>query len=215
MTDASLPPDENRLHDALWALVAERGWHGFTLAELAERSGTSLAGLHEVADGKFALLRQHARAVDKAVLADAGLNTGGAPRDRLFDTLMRRIDALQPHRAGLVRFGRDMRRDPALSLALAPVLAASMQWMLEAARIESGGLQGLLRVKGLSAVWIATLRAWEQDDSQDLGPTMAALDRALDKAERAARMLRLDMGEVAGGAAPPPPVPPAAPDIVT
>lgn len=209
MTDASPSLDKTRLHDALWALVAEQGWHGFTLADLADRSGISLVDLHDAAPGKFALLRGHARAVDRAVLADAGLNTGGTPRDRVFDTLMRRIDALQPHRAGLVRFGRDMQRDPVLSLALAPVLAASMQWMLEAARINSGGLQGLLRIKGLSAVWIATLRAWEQDDSQDLGPTMAALDRALDKAERAARMLRLDDGDAAPPAAPP------APEIVT
>ncbi|MFC7609047.1 hypothetical protein [Teichococcus aestuarii] len=94
------------------------------------------------------------------------------------------------------------------------MLAGSMQWMLEAARIEAGGLQGLLRVKGLSAVWIATLRAWEQDDSQDLGPTMAALDRALDKAERVARMLRLDAAEPPPASPPPAPSAPA-PEIVT
>lgn len=214
MTEASSLPDETRLNDALWSLVAEQGWHGFALAELAERAGTTLEALREAVPTKFALLCRHARAVDRAVLADAALNTGGAPRDRLFDTLMRRIDALQPHREGLLRFGRDMRRDPALSLALAPVLAGSMQWMLEAARIETGGLRGLLRVKGLSAVWIATLRAWEQDDSQDLGPTMAALDRALDKAERAAQMLRLDAAEPPPAAAPSAPPPPA-PEIVT
>ncbi|MFB9969084.1 TetR family transcriptional regulator [Pseudoroseomonas cervicalis] len=206
MSDSTTPPapDDTALMDALWSLVAERGWNGFTLPELAERAGIGLPELRALAPVKFALLCRHARLVDQAVAADAGLNPGGSPRDRIFDALMRRIDALQPHRDGLIRFGRDMRRDPLLSLALAPVLAASMSWMLEAARISACGPAGMLRVKGLSAVWIATLRAWEQDESMDLGPTMAALDRALDKAERVARMIRLDGGEAA------PPQPPAA-----
>ncbi|MDJ0388248.1 TetR family transcriptional regulator [Roseomonas sp. E05] len=209
MSDStSTAPDDNALMDALWPLVAERGWNGFTFPELAERSGIGLPELRERVPTKFHLLRLHSRLVDKVVLADAALNAGGAPRDRIFDTLMRRIDALQPHRAGLIRFGREMRHDPLLSLALAPVLAASMAWMLEAARINACGVTGMLRVKGLSAVWIATLRAWEQDESMDLGSTMAALDRALDKAERVAHTLRLDAGD-----APPPPAP--APEVVT
>jgi len=201
-------PDDNALMDALWPLVAERGWNGFTFPELAERSGIGLAELRQRAPTKYHLLCLHGRLVDKIVLADAATSAGGAPRDRLFDTLMRRIDALQPHRAGLIRFGREMRRDPLLSLALTPALAASMAWMLEAARIGSSGLRGTLRVKGLSAVWLATLRGWEQDESVDLGATMAALDRALDRAERVARTLRLDPEDV-----PPPPAP--APEVVT
>ncbi|WP_419898159.1 TetR family transcriptional regulator [Roseomonas sp. USHLN139] len=219
MTDSTAPHiDDTALMDALWSLVAERGWQSTTLPALAERAGLDLPTLRGAVPTKFALLCRHARLVDQAVLADAGLNPGGSPRDRLFDSLMRRIDALQPHRAGLVRFGRELRHDPLLSLALAPVLGASMAWMLEGARIESCGLLGTLRVKGLSAVWIATLRAWEKDDSIDLGQTMAALDRALDKAERAARWLKLDREgdrpEEAAPAAPPPAGAPASPDPI-
>ncbi|KAA2212276.1 TetR family transcriptional regulator [Teichococcus oryzae] len=187
--------DDAALMDALWPLVAERGWNGFTFPELAERAGQDLAALRGRLPTKFHLLRLHSRLVDQAVLRDAVATASGTPRDRLFDTLMRRLDALQPHRQGIIRFGREMRSDPLLGLALAPVLAASMAWMLEAARINACGTAGVLRVNGLSAVWIATLRAWEQDDSLDLGATMAALDRALDKAERAARTLRLHQDE--------------------
>ncbi|ONG50008.1 TetR family transcriptional regulator [Pseudoroseomonas deserti] len=219
MTDSFAPlPDDAALMDALWSLVAERGWQSTTLPALAERAGIDLPTLRGAVPTKFSLLCRHARLVDQAVLADAGLNPGGSPRDRLFDTLMRRIDALQPHRAGLVRFGRELRHDPLLGLALAPVLGASMAWMLEAARIESCGLLGTLRVQGLGAAWIATLRAWEQDDSVDLGQTMAALDKALDKAERAARWLKLDRdGDQPSGetpAAPPPSSAPASPDPI-
>jgi hypothetical protein len=118
----------------------------------------------------------------------------------LFDVLMRRIDALQPHRDGVIRLGRDMRTDPMLTLMLAPQLGASMAWMLEAAGIESSGFKGALRVNGLSGVWLATLRAWEKDEGQDLGGTMAALDRALDRAAQIAGTLRIDMPESSAAA---------------
>ncbi|MEE3092498.1 MAG: TetR family transcriptional regulator, partial [Pseudomonadota bacterium] len=48
---------------------------------------------------------------------------------------------------------------------------------------------GLLRAKGLLAVWLITERVWLGDDSPDLGPTMAALDRNLRRAEKFATQL--------------------------
>lgn len=206
MNDTQSPIRDEALIDALWPLVAELGWNGFGLQDLAGRAGITLEALRGRVPGKFALLCLHARLVDQAVLRDAGLNPNGTPRDLLFDALMRRIDLLQPHRAGILRLGREMRSNPALALALAPVLAGSMAWMLEAARLGACGPAGLLRTKGLVTVWLATLHAWERDDSMDLGPTMAALDRALDKADRAARLLRLggaqpEEAAAAGGAA--------------
>lgn len=191
----STTPDDSALFAAFWDLVAEQGWQHLSLQALASRSGTSLAALRARVPYKAALPLLFARAVDEAVLRDNPAQPSGSARDRLFDVLMRRIDALQPHRDGVLRLGRDMRTDPVLTLMLAPQLAASMAWMLEAAGIESGGLRGALRVQGLCGVWIATLRAWEQDEGQDLGATMAALDRALDRAGQIAGTLRLDVPE--------------------
>ena len=96
--------------------------------------------------------------------------------------LMRRIDAMQPHRAGILRLFEDLKQDPLLALLLLASLPKSMAWMLEAAGLGSGGLAGLARAQGLTAVWLAVVRAWKDDDTADLGPTMAALDRALDRA---------------------------------
>ena len=60
----------------------------------------------------------------------------------------------------------------------------SMGWMLEAAGLSAAGLRGLLRSEALLGVWLYALRAWRDDDSPDLSGTMAALDKALDQAER-------------------------------
>jgi hypothetical protein len=61
-----------------------------------------------------------------------------------------------------------------------------MAWMLTAAGVKTTGLRGLLATDGLIAVWLYTLNAWQRDDSADLSTTMAALDRALARAEQAA-----------------------------
>ena len=56
--------------------------------------------------------------------------------------------------------------------------------MLEAAGIPGEGLGGVVAVKLTAAAYVATARVWLRDDSPDLAPTMAALDRRLRGIER-------------------------------
>jgi hypothetical protein len=53
-----------------------------------------------------------------------------------------------------------------------------MGWMLEAAGIDSSGIAGALRVRGLAFVWGAAFRVW-LEDGEDQSKTMAELDRRL------------------------------------
>ncbi len=198
----ALPHDaEVRLHAAFWRVVAAQGWHGLTMRRIGAESGLPLSAIRRALPTPLDALRLHLRLTDQEVLRGTLSGQGGSARDRLFDVLMRRFDALQPHRPGVLRLLHDLRRDPLLALALAPSLVASMAWMLEAAEIESSGAAGLVRAQGLAGLWLAALRAWEDDPTEDLGHTMAALDRLLDRAERVVRTLGLgDGGEKAGEA---------------
>ena len=115
----------------------------------------------------------------------AGSQTEPMPRDRLFDMLMARFDALQQHRAGVLSMMVALRTDPGTAALLYAGTLRSMRWLLDAAAIPVSGLLGALRVQGLLVLWLYALRAWEQDDSPDLTATMAAVDRGLDRALRA------------------------------
>jgi hypothetical protein len=106
------------------------------------------------------------------------------PRDRVFDLLMRRFDALTPYRAAIEALGRELPTDPLAALAAGAGLLRSMRWMLEAAGISGEGLGGAVAVKLTAAAYLATLRTWLRDESADLAPTMAALDRRLRGIER-------------------------------
>ena len=59
-----------------------------------------------------------------------------------------------------------------------------MAAMLEAASIPSDGLGGALRQNGLLAIHHAVSRAFDQDETDDLSKTMAALDSRLKAAEK-------------------------------
>ena len=48
-----------------------------------------------------------------------------------------------------------------------------------------------LRAKGLTAIYASAMVVWLRDDSPDLGPTMAHLDKSLRRAERLAMALSL------------------------
>lgn len=196
----SQPFDDERLIAALWRVIAAHGWPGLSMRRLAAEAGVEVATLRERFPTRLDVLLLHGRMMDQAVLAGTIPGQGGSARDRIFDVLMRRLDAMQPHREGILRLFEDMRRDPALALALAPHIGIAMRWMLEAAEVEAKSCEARLLALGLAGVWLATIRAWVGDDSPDMGATMAALDSALDRAERIARPLGLLRGE----AAPPP-----------
>ncbi len=183
--DTTPPPVTDPIAVA-FDLIAEHGWAGFDMAGLAEASGHSLGDLTREYGSRQGLLIAFQRQVDLDVLdgtdpEDAmGEETA---RDLLFDILMRRFDALEPFKPGIERLSVDLIRDPVTSLALAKSLSRSMAWMLAAARLPSDGIRGILNVKGLSAVWLATARVWLKDETSDLSQTMAALDKNLGRAE--------------------------------
>lgn len=181
--------NDDALIGALWRVVAAHGWDGLTMGRLSAESGVPLATLRDRFPTRLDALVLHGRVVDRAVLDGTVPGQGGAARDRLFDVLMRRFDAMQPHRAGILRFLAHLRRDPGLAAVLAPRIAMSMRWMLDAAEIGGEGCARRAMALGVVGVWLATVRAWAEDESEDLGHTMAALDRALDRAEQMARTL--------------------------
>jgi AcrR family transcriptional regulator len=170
--------------DAALALAADRSWADISLAEIAEEADLKLSEIYPVYPNKGAILAAFARRIDAEVLSEdmEGLEDSPA-RDRLFDVMMRRFDALEPHREAVGNILADAWAEPVSSLGGLPQLSRSMAWMLEAARIPTDGWRGLLRVQGLVAIYLATLRVWLRDDSADKSATMAQLDAYLRRIE--------------------------------
>jgi AcrR family transcriptional regulator len=162
-------------------LIAARGWREVTLRGIASEAAVPFAALYAMFPTKGAIVAAFLADIDRQVLE--GVEETPDPdetvRDRLFDTMMRRYDALRPQRDAVAALAEGLARDPLAALALRPALLRSMAVVLEAAGLTAEGIIGAVRQKSLAALHASVLRTWLRDDSADLGKTMVALDARL------------------------------------
>jgi len=176
--------DRDKAIDALMALLAEQPIEEIGLAEVAGRAGLKLSALRAEFGSVPAIFAAHVKDIDRIVLAGGEDMTEESPRDRLFDVLMRRLEALAPYKAAVRSLMRSARRNPGLAFALNAMALRSQAWMLEAAGIGAHGPRGALRAQGAALMFARVLSVWVDDEEEGLDRTMAALDRGLASAER-------------------------------
>jgi AcrR family transcriptional regulator len=182
--------DRHRIVTAFMQLLAEKPIERIDLSEIATRATVSLARLREEFDSVLAILAAQMKDIDRTVLdgVDADM-AEEPPRDRLFDVLMRRLEALAPYQAAVRSLVRSAMCNPALAFALNTLAVRSMRWMLTAAGINTSGGKGALRAQGLALMFAQVLRVWVDDDDPGLARSMAELDRALTRGQSWSRLL--------------------------
>jgi len=173
--------------DALMKLASERRFEEISIRDICTEAGVTLADFRDAFPSKGAVLAGLSRRFDRAVLAqDSAELADESPRERLFDVLMRRLEAMAPYREGLREASAWLRRDPSAALAMNPIVRGSMRFMLEAADIEfEDGAAGTVKLQGLAIAWARIVGVWLDDDDPGLSKTMAELDRELTRGERA------------------------------
>lgn len=198
MARAPRRPD---LLDTALKLVAERGWRGFSLVEVARRAGCSLAEVHAELPGRSHVLAALGRRLDREMLAlDPGELEGLSTRERIFELVMRRLEAMTPYRDALAALGREGRRDPELLMAGVCNLDRATAWLVEAGDTGLSGLRARAARRVLGLVYLRVFDVWLKDRSPDRAQTMAELDKRLAQAERAALRF-MPRHRRAGGAA--------------
>ena len=186
----STKSNREKIIDALMELLAEERIEDIGFGAIARHAGLSLADCRAEFRSVLAILAAYTKDLDRQVLAGGDTDTEEEPpRERLFDILMRRLEALAPHKAAIRSLARSAARDPALAFALNGLTVRSMQWMLTAADISAAGPKGMLRGQGLALLYASVLRTWLDDDDPGLARTMAALDRTLSRGARLSGVL--------------------------
>src|ERR1700735_1875382 len=187
-SEAKSPPTDARgkIVDALMKLAAERRFEDISVRDISKAAGVSLADFRDAFPSKGAVLAGFTRRIDRIVLEqDDGELADENTRERLFDVLMRRLEAMAPYREGLREIIGWLRREPAAALAMNQVTMSSLRFMREAAGIEAEGASGAIKLQGLALAWARVLQVWLDDDEPTLSKTMAELDRVLPRGERA------------------------------
>lgn len=174
----------DRIVEALMRLAGRRAFEDIAISDIAHEADVSLADFRDCFPSKGAVLAAFSRKIDRQVLDDfSGRYAAEPAKERLYDVLLRRLEALEPYRNALEAVSQWATTDPLAAAALNRETMNSMRFMLEAADIDSEGALGALKLQGLSIAWWRVLGVWFDDRDIDLCRTKAALDRELSRSE--------------------------------
>jgi hypothetical protein len=125
-----------------------------------------------------------ARRADEAMLGIGPDELDGmTPRERVFELVMRRFDALAPYKGGLRALRRDAGGDLGLAGRALGNLGRATAWLADASGAELGPLRRAGAGPVLAVVYGRAFDAWLEDDTPDLARTLAELDKGLRQAE--------------------------------
>jgi AcrR family transcriptional regulator len=177
----TIAPD---LLERAFAQIAERGLGGFSRSELARSAGVSLEDVYTLFPDRAALARRLGERLDREMLGmDVAELAGLTLRERVFELVMRRLDALQPYREGLKRLARESFADPRMTLASLCNLDRLGDWLLDIAGLGSGLRARAVAKPALLFVYVRVFGVWLGDETPDRAETMATLDRLLGRIE--------------------------------
>jgi AcrR family transcriptional regulator len=183
--DGAPHSDRDKIIRAFFALLADKAFEDIEHVDIAARAGVPLATLRNEFGSKFSIVAAYVKALDRKVLEGGDADMAEEPpRERLFDVLMRRLEAMSADRPAIRSLMRSARRHPSLALAFNGLAIRSQQWMLTAANVGAAGPRGMVRAQGLALLFAGVLRTFVNDDDEGLSRTMAALDRALGRGQR-------------------------------
>lgn len=171
--------DRKKIAETALALAAARPWRDITLADIAAASDVPLEKFYG-GGGKLTVLTEVEALLDRAAAEDAKATERDiSPRDRLFEAAMRRFDAMEVHRAGLLSIDSDTGKSPAAMAFAGALRLRTARWLMTVAGVEPRGAMAALEIGALLRALHNARAAWREDVHGDLSRTMSALDRGL------------------------------------
>ena len=171
---------------AMLDLATERPWRNISLRDVAAKAGTPLPDLFARATGKPELLAELSAALDTEALSIEPAE-GADAHDALFDAVMARIEAMEPHRAALIAIAKESTGPSWDGLVFASHFPRTARAILVGAGLDATPP----RVIAMTAVWARIVRVW-RDDEGALNRTMAEIDKQL-------KTLRSRLGRIGAG----------------
>tara|TARA_Y100001970_G_scaffold56938_1_gene72141 strand:+ start:302 stop:853 length:552 start_codon:yes stop_codon:yes gene_type:complete len=110
-------------------------------------------------------------------------------KDMIFEIMMMRFDILQKYRSSIVNLFNFIKKKPQEIVCLLPAFIESVSLMANLANINTTGLKGNLKIKGLLLIYFSTFLVWSKDKSKTLDKTMISLDSNLNRAGKIVNIL--------------------------
>ena len=177
---------KDQIYKKIMEKIASDGWQMLDFESLSKEFDFDVLTKNGGVTNNMDLLVAFAEFVDASVkqLFDDDLKDSEiSVRERLLEALLIRFDVLAPYKVGIVELMKTFPNSPNFVFTGANSLRLSMEATFAAIGLESNGISGVVRVKGLSMVFLSAICTWSRDDSEDLSATTRVLDKRLKNVE--------------------------------
>jgi hypothetical protein len=162
---------------------------------LAEDTGHDSAVIRRIFPNLSVAVDQGLQDIDDGITArladDFAEDTAANIRDRILEGLIVRHETYVPFKQAMKHLNKAATMNPKFGIMMVERLSLALHALLILSGVDTSGLKGLLRVKGLVGVALSVQRDWFADDTADLSVTIRMLDKRLSEAESLARTLTL------------------------
>ncbi|MEB3701671.1 TetR/AcrR family transcriptional regulator [Candidatus Bealeia paramacronuclearis] len=172
--------------------IEKYNWKDFSFEKVYRASGIPLSEFYRLFQNKSGVISSLIQYIDEKMLEElAGMDSQNSSREILFEIILTRLEIASPYKKIFQKLFEESLSAPLSSLFISQKGLGSVQWMLEQAGLNPYGWSGMLRVQGLTVLYLYTLKTWFSDASLDMEKTMASLDRGLLRVEKLAHALSL------------------------
>lgn len=175
---------KERIAFAVLDLVNRFGWTNLSLSQIRKAAKIPTQEFHKIVSDKKDLLPLLVRFISDQMAARVERDMRGEARERLFEVIMARFDALQDHRRPILKIVRESRKTLFHPCAFLQAEKEALAQMISLAQLETKRGQYLLLFAGLSFLYVAVFALWMRDETLDMSKTMAGLDRSLKLADK-------------------------------
>ncbi len=177
-----------RIANETLLFLKSNSWESITIDKILERSKLGRKKFQNYIKKKFDLLENINNFFDDKVIDDSNTIENSSKKDMIFEVLMMRFDLLNQYRPQIIKIFNLLKKKPQYSIRVLPSFIDSMNKMLKKSKIETNGIKGNLKIKGLLVIYFSTFLTWINDESESLDKTMMKLD---DNLEKSAKLIKL------------------------
>jgi len=181
-------PARDKLRPALiraaMTLAGRDGWEAVTLSGISRETGVSPADIEALYADIWEILADALDDIEDRTEEAVKDYLGESWRDNLLEILMARFDFAQDYRSALTLLPAFAARHPRHSKRFLRRLYDTMERMLYLSRLPEDRISPLA-IAAFSLIYLSLVDRWGKDETPDLAPTMAAVDKRLGWFEQA------------------------------
>ena len=166
-------------------LIEEKGWNDFSLEKLAKEESIKIEDLIFFFKDETKLIESFSEMIDEQVIKEVDLNefNQNSVKDNIFELIMIRFEMLSPYKKSLDILLKQLKYEPKTLKKLTKKIFNSLDLFLEISNAKSNYVFDFLKLNIMFIIYGHTFKIWLEDDSEDMGKTMAEVDKWLSEAE--------------------------------